>query len=46
MQTITEAVSLEKIGSVGMLWIDNPPVNVLGVSRAQRIVRRYRPGCQ
>ncbi|BBO74496.1 3-hydroxyacyl-CoA dehydrogenase [Desulfosarcina widdelii] len=30
MQTITEAVSLEKIGSVGMLWIDNPPVNALG----------------
>jgi 3-hydroxyacyl-CoA dehydrogenase len=30
MQTITEAVSLEKQGAVGMLWIDNPPVNALG----------------
>lgn len=30
MQIITEAVMLEKKGAVGMLWIDNPPVNALG----------------
>jgi len=30
MVAITEAVSLEKEGEIGMLWIDNPPVNALG----------------
>lgn len=30
MVAITEAVSLEKQGEIGMLWIDNPPVNALG----------------
>lgn len=30
MVAITEAVSLEKQGDIGMLWIDNPPVNALG----------------
>jgi 3-hydroxyacyl-CoA dehydrogenase len=30
MAAITEAVSLEKEGEIGMLWIDNPPVNALG----------------
>ncbi len=30
MTAITEAVSLEKEGEIGMLWIDNPPVNALG----------------
>lgn len=30
MQTITEAVSLERRGTIGILWIDNPPVNALG----------------
>ena len=30
MQVITEAVTLEKKGAVGVLWIDNPPVNALG----------------
>ncbi|MBS0013573.1 MAG: enoyl-CoA hydratase/isomerase family protein [Desulfobacterales bacterium] len=30
MVAITEAVSLEKDGEIGMLWIDNPPVNALG----------------
>jgi 3-hydroxyacyl-CoA dehydrogenase len=32
MVAITEAVSLEKHGEIGMLWIDNPPVNALGHS--------------
>ncbi|MFO7861533.1 MAG: 3-hydroxyacyl-CoA dehydrogenase NAD-binding domain-containing protein [Desulfosalsimonas sp.] len=32
MVAITEAVSLEKDGEIGMLWIDNPPVNALGHS--------------
>jgi 3-hydroxyacyl-CoA dehydrogenase len=30
MVAITEAVSLEKQGEIGVLWIDNPPVNALG----------------
>jgi len=30
MVAITEAVSLEKQNEIGMLWIDNPPVNALG----------------
>lgn len=30
MVAVTEAVSLEKQGEIGMLWIDNPPVNALG----------------
>jgi 3-hydroxyacyl-CoA dehydrogenase len=30
MIAVTEAVSLEKQGEIGMLWIDNPPVNALG----------------
>ncbi|MFZ1985641.1 MAG: 3-hydroxyacyl-CoA dehydrogenase NAD-binding domain-containing protein [Desulfatitalea sp.] len=30
MVAITEAVSLEKQGEIGLLWIDNPPVNALG----------------
>jgi len=30
MVAITDAVSLEKEGEIGMLWIDNPPVNALG----------------
>lgn len=30
MVAITEAVSLEKQGDIGVLWIDNPPVNALG----------------
>jgi 3-hydroxyacyl-CoA dehydrogenase len=30
MIAVTEAVSLEKQGDIGMLWIDNPPVNALG----------------
>jgi len=30
MIAITEAVSLEKQGEIGVLWIDNPPVNALG----------------
>ncbi len=30
MVAITEAVALEKEGEIGMLWIDNPPVNALG----------------
>ena len=30
MIAITEAVSLEKQGEIGLLWIDNPPVNALG----------------
>lgn len=30
MVAITEAVALEKQGEIGMLWIDNPPVNALG----------------
>lgn len=29
MVSVTEAVSLEKNGNIGMLWIDNPPVNAL-----------------
>ncbi|MBA2881056.1 3-hydroxyacyl-CoA dehydrogenase [Desulfosalsimonas propionicica] len=32
MVAITEAVSLDKHGEIGMLWIDNPPVNALGHS--------------
>jgi 3-hydroxyacyl-CoA dehydrogenase len=30
MVAITEAVSLEKEGDIGLLWINNPPVNALG----------------
>lgn len=30
MIAVTEAVSLEKQGDIGLLWIDNPPVNALG----------------
>ena len=30
MIAITEAVTLEKQGEIGLLWIDNPPVNALG----------------
>jgi 3-hydroxyacyl-CoA dehydrogenase len=30
MVAITEAVNLEKQGEIGILWIDNPPVNALG----------------
>jgi 3-hydroxyacyl-CoA dehydrogenase len=30
MIAVTEAVSLEKQGNIGILWIDNPPVNALG----------------
>jgi 3-hydroxyacyl-CoA dehydrogenase len=30
MIAVTEAVSLEKQGDIGILWIDNPPVNALG----------------
>ncbi|RJQ69217.1 MAG: 3-hydroxyacyl-CoA dehydrogenase [Desulfobacteraceae bacterium] len=30
MVAITEAVSFEKQGEIGLLWIDNPPVNALG----------------
>lgn len=30
MTEITKAVSLQKQGRIGMLWINNPPVNALG----------------
>ena len=30
MVAITEAVALERNGEIGLLWVDNPPVNALG----------------